>query len=285
MPEKSPRVARHTPSRRWTAPHRRRALGAAIVLGVLAIASVPTASALADARPATLAEQVGIDGGSARGGTTVAVQAHVAVTKPLPTADPSLHPRGPAQLITKVETTDKVVFLTIDDGEVADPKIREVIERNAVPVTVFLAGRYGAANWGYWHGMTELGTIQNHTVNHPSLRNLSRSAQAQEICAESQLSAANTGQTPWMLRPPYGEYSSATLAAAGDCGLDYVVMWSATLPSDKLIYQVGNALRPGEIILTHFRWDLPGHLQALIDNIHAQGYTIARLEDYLPPVH
>lgn len=230
----------------------RRVLTGAAAFVVLAVAGIPAASALADARPATLAEQVGAEG-HATGGSSVAVQAHVAVQKPLPVADPSMHPRGPAQLITKVDTADKVVFLTIDDGEVADPKIKEVIERNAVPVTIFLTGRYGSANWAYWQGMTKVGSIQDHTLTHPSLRNLSRAAQAQEICGEAQLSTTNTGQTPWMLRPPYGEYNSNTLAAAGDCGLDYVVNWSATLPSDKLIYQVGDSLRPGEIILTHFR--------------------------------
>lgn len=261
---------------------RRRAVFAVSALAVLTACAIPTASALADSRPQPLAERVGAPG-QATPGSAINIQAQVPVETPLPVADPSLYPRQPAQLITKVDTSDKVVFLTIDDGEISDPKIRAVIEDNDVPVTTFLAGKYGAADWGYWRGMTEVGSIQNHTINHPSLRGLSRAGQAQEICGESQLSAGNTGVTPWMLRPPYGEYNSNTLAAAGDCGLDYVVMWSATLPSDKLIYQVGDSLRPGEIILTHFRWDLPGHLQALIDNIHAQGFTIARLEDYLPP--
>ena len=48
-----------------------------------------------------------------------------------------------------------------------------------------------------------------------------------------------------MLRPPYGAYNASTLAAAGRCGLDWVVHWSVSLPGKTLEYQTKKqALEP-----------------------------------------
>ena len=202
---------------------------------------------------------------------------------PRPSTDPARTPRRPAVALNHVDTTEKVVFLTIDDGAVADPKLLAYLAEQNIPVTMFLTTNVASSNWTYWQGMEGVGSVQNHTMNHPFLNKTSQAGAVKEICGANALLAQETGQTPWMLRPPYGEYNSTTRTAAGECGIDYVVHWSVSLPSDKLIYQVGSSLRPGDIILTHFRWDLMDYLPTVMADIQAQGYRVARLEDYLPP--
>ena len=42
-------------------------------------------------------------------------------------------------------------------------------------------------------------------------------------------------------------------------------------------------LKPGDIILCHFRDDLYQNVQVLYDRVMAEGLTFARLEDYFVP--
>jgi peptidoglycan/xylan/chitin deacetylase (PgdA/CDA1 family) len=181
-----------------------------------------------------------------------------------------------------VDTRDNVVFLTVDDGLVEDPALLRQLGDEDIPVTVFLTTGT-VRDWSYWSAFSAVGSIQNHTVDHPQLPPLGTGA-AREICGANSDIVTHTGKTPWMVRPPYGAFDDSTLAAAGECGLDYVVHWSVSLPDDILEYQSdGAALKPGDIILTHFRKGLAADIRAAVADIRAQGFEVARLEDYLTP--
>lgn len=208
--------------------------------------------------------------------------APAAATPPRPTAAGELEARGPAELVRTVDTTDKVVFLTIDDGLHQDPALLSYLAEERIPVTVFLTTGT-AGDWRYWQDMDPMASIQNHTVRHSALPKLGN-GQQREICAANATIAEQTGRTPWMLRPPYGAFDTTTLTAAGACGLDYVVHWSVTLPDKRLRYQSAQrSLQAGDIILTHFTEDLREDLPAAIRQIRKQGFEVARLEDYLIP--
>jgi peptidoglycan/xylan/chitin deacetylase (PgdA/CDA1 family) len=182
-----------------------------------------------------------------------------------------------------VDTNKKVVFLTIDDGLDPDPALLTYLKDNNIPVTVFLTTGT-TSDWQYWKDIAPVASIQNHSIKHPSLPSLGQAGAQQEICGANEAIEANTGTTPWMMRPPYGAYDSSTLAAAGECGLDYAVHWSVSLPGKSLEYQMaGGSLQPGDIILTHFRKDLASVLPKVIEDIQQQGFELGRLEDYLTP--
>lgn len=140
--------------------------------------------------------------------------------------------------MTRIDTEDRIVFLTLDDGAVADPALVSYLRANKIPITTFLTTDYAQGNWDYWSQISQLGTVQNHTVSHPTLTKLGRDGAAEQICAANADIAQHLGKTPWMVRPPYGVYGESTLAAAGDCGLDYVVHWSVSLPDEEIQYQV-----------------------------------------------
>lgn len=209
--------------------------------------------------------------------------APVAAPAPRPTADLDLESRGPAEVVHAVDTRDNVVFLTIDDGLDADAATMRFLSENRIPVTVFLTTGT-VSDWQYWKDMGPTASIQNHTMIHPNLTQLGDTGQAAEICGANEAIVNELGQAPWMVRPPYGAYDPTTLAAAGRCGLDWVVHWTVTAPGNDLLYQqVDGSLKPGDIVLTHFRKGLAKSLPKIVDKIHEQGFEIARLEDYLIP--
>ena len=265
------------------------AIGSCAALLVLAscaqIAALRPAEYGASPSPSTSASFAGGTAGAGDPGSPQSATPTPSPTsaRPLPTAKANPEPKGPAQFVPRVETADRVVFLTLDDGAVADPALISYLKENRVPITTFLTTDYARGNWDYWSQISQLGSVQNHTVSHPTLTKLGESGAAEQICQANEEIASHLGKTPWMLRPPYGVYGQSTLAAAGDCGLDYVVHWSVSLPDEEIQYQVGPGFRPGDIILSHYRSDLIPHLGILLAEIKRQGFTVARLEDYLPP--
>ena len=64
--------------------------------------------------------------------------------------------------------------------------------------------------------------------------------------------------------------------------MDYIVLWNASLPKAYIRYAQGDKLKPGDIILTHWRPDLYKHLPRALKDIQQQGFKVAALQDYLP---
>ncbi len=67
-----------------------------------------------------------------------------------------------------------------------------------------------------------------------------------------------------------------------------VVLWGVTMQINDMRYADGDKLRPGDIVLAHFRGpqELKGTSMTqmvtnMLRSIQRQGYTVARLEDYL----
>lgn len=193
---------------------------------------------------------------------------------------------GLPPILHKIDTQDRVVFLTIDDGYAADPKIAEILKLNNIPVTPFLTrdAVQNTHSTDYYNGIEDQTgqSVQNHTLSHPELPGVSDAERRRQICETNDVYTKWFGQTPWMLRPPYGAVNDKVQQAAKDCGIDYVVLWSVSLPGKHLRYGPGKTLEPGDIILTHWRDDLYKDLPGALKDIQKQGFKIAALQDYLP---
>ncbi|MFF9017677.1 polysaccharide deacetylase family protein [Streptomyces sp. NPDC014870] len=198
-------------------------------------------------------------------------------------------PGDPVPVISDIPTKDKVVFITIDDGAEKDPEFVKMMQELKVPVTMFLTDSAIRADYGYFKPLAALGNgVANHTLTHPNLRTLSRSAQQREICGQQTKLAKEYGTTPRLFRPPYGNWNEDTRAAAGECGVDAIVLWRESMQIKNMQYQRGDRkLHPGDIILAHFRGpaELKGTTMTrmtadMLRHIQEQGFTVARLEDY-----
>ncbi|MEU4228045.1 polysaccharide deacetylase family protein [Nonomuraea sp. NPDC026600] len=204
-------------------------------------------------------------------------------------------------VISSIPTTRKVVFLTIDDGWEQDPGFVQQVRDQRIPITAFAMrdaveakgtpdpaggpGQFvGAGKWGYFRSLRDAHVpIENHTLTHPNLRLLGYDAQRREICGSSTIIRRELGTRPTLFRPPFGNYNTDTLRAAKNCGLKTVLLWTATVqPGGKIAYQVPDKkLRPGDILLIHFRPNLARDFRILVDKIKRRGFELGNLQAYL----
>lgn len=192
----------------------------------------------------------------------------------------------PARSITefsRVDTTDPVVFLTMDDGFVRDPAVPQLLADHHAPVTLFLIGGSLAADPEYFRSILALGgSLNSHTLRHAYLPNMDEAAQQAEICGMRDQITQTFGSAGWFFRPPRGEYTDATFPAARSCGIRALIMWRVTV-SDGVINTWGDApIHAGDIILVHFVKSTVDSLNVLFAELDRLGLTVARLEDYLP---
>ncbi|GGY03160.1 hypothetical protein GCM10010384_04010 [Streptomyces djakartensis] len=192
-------------------------------------------------------------------------------------------------VFTTVPTRDKVVFLTIDDGAEKDPAFLRMMSDLEIPYSAFLSGYLVKDDHRYFERMQSRGVVlNNHTLRHRYLRNLPYGVQQREICGMQGFLERRYGTRPTLFRPPYGSYDGATLRAAKSCGIEYVPLWNQEVFPDHWEYREGDrALRPGDIVLTHFRgrgqWKgtMPDMIRRFLNKVTAEGYAVGRLEDYL----
>lgn len=206
-----------------------------------------------------------------------------------------------SMVISSIPTKRNIVFLTIDDGWEQDPGFVQRVRDQRIPITVFAmrdaveavgapdqsggVGRYvGAGKWGYFRELRDAGvSIENHTLTHPDLRGLGFDAQKREICGAGKVIRKEIGAKPSLFRPPFGTYNTDTLRAAKACGVTSVLLWTATVqPGGKIAYQVPDKkLRPGDIILMHFRPNLAHDFKVLLRKIKRKGFELGNLQSYL----
>jgi peptidoglycan/xylan/chitin deacetylase (PgdA/CDA1 family) len=196
---------------------------------------------------------------------------------------------GLPPVITRVPTSDRVVFLTIDDGAEKDPRLTRMLRELRVPMSGFLSHYLVRMDYGYFRELSRLGAgMHNHTLNHLNLPLLSYRGQRREICGQQHHLREEFGELPRLFRPPFGNYNRDTLRAAASCGVRVIPLWSEEAFPDHMEFRVGDPrLHPGDIILTHFRgraeWraTMPDLVRRVLNTATRQGFALARLEDYL----
>lgn len=227
--------------------------------------------------------------------TTTSAPSATTTTQP-PTTTPPLgaftapRPAGPvalpsepglAPVVSRVPTSDRVIFLTIDDGIWRVPGVLEKLHELGVPFTSFLTLPYAREDQAYWRRSVELGgRIESHTTNHPDLKKVSPSRTVLEVCSTRQPFLEMFGQQQQLFRPPYGNVTETVRRAAAGCGFRAVVLWKGTLNNGVLALQDGR-LTPGDIILMHYRPQAFADIQAVVLTAAAQGFKFGLLEDYL----
>ncbi|WP_330332062.1 polysaccharide deacetylase family protein [Streptomyces sp. NBC_00536] len=212
-----------------------------------------------------------------------------------PAQKPQFPKAGPGKIPVvnriPVPAGEKTVFLTFDDGAEKNPEFLKMAADLKLPITMFLTDDIASSDYGHFQSLRDNGsasTINNHTLSHPNLPTLSFAAQKKEICGQQERLEKRFGKRPTLFRPPYGNYNDDTLRAASECGLSYAVLWQASMQINSFQYQEGSALKPGDIILAHFRGpaELKGSTEIemttrMLQRIQEQGYKIGRLDDYL----
>ncbi|WP_328749758.1 polysaccharide deacetylase family protein [Streptomyces sp. NBC_00285] len=197
--------------------------------------------------------------------------------------------QGLPPVFTTIPTRQKIVFLTIDDGAEKDPAFLRMMSELKIPYTAFLSDYLVKDDYGYFRKMRDAGVVlNNHTLHHPYLPALSYARQKHEICGMQDVVEKQYGTRPALFRPPYGNYNEDTLRAAKSCGVRYAPIWNEEVYVDHWEYREDDQkIHPGDIVLSHFRgredWKgtMPDMVRRFLDKVTAEGYAVARIEDYL----
>jgi peptidoglycan/xylan/chitin deacetylase (PgdA/CDA1 family) len=226
---------------------------------------------------------------AARGGATPASrpQAQATTVPASPPAGGSPPPRGRGGLppvVTKIKTKDRVVFITIDDGWEKDPRFLTQVRDQRIPITIFLTNAAARPAYEYFRALQQTGApIENHTTTQAFLVGLPAGGQRAQICPVQDIYARVYGARPTLFRPPYGAYDKTTRKVAASCGIQAIVNWTTEYRSQtrRMYYQGPRRLHRGDIILWHFKPDMPQNFAKLLRIIRKQHLHPAPLQNYL----
>lgn len=205
------------------------------------------------------------------------------IISPIREAQPKVS-GGKAPVISKINTTQPVVFLTIDDGGTKNANMLSLLQNNGIKASLFLDNNFIANNYDFFKPFQAAGmTIQNHAVHHIYAKPgaISYEDQRKEICGMADIIQNVYGRRPTLYRAPGGWIDDNTATAAASCGAKAVVQWSAKVNGGAVQYQVGSKFRPGDIVLMHFRPEFESDLNAFIAAKNAAGLTTDYLENWL----
>jgi len=211
---------------------------------------------------------------------------------PPPSVKPVTLSASDPTVFYSVPMTHKVVFITIDDGLEKEPGFIQMVRDFQVPMAIDLANLFISDDYAYFEKLYETGyvSIQNHTVHHPlSMPALSAAQQLDEIAGQQEILHKQYGVTPYIFRPPGGNYDATTITATSQAGLKGVMMWKETMQISDMEYQTSSHhLSPGDIICCHFRGpaQLDGEtmvrmMTRLYRHIQDQGFTIGDITQYV----
>jgi peptidoglycan/xylan/chitin deacetylase (PgdA/CDA1 family) len=169
------------------------------------------------------------------------------------------------------------VALSFDDGPATlTPQFARMLRRNGAVGTFFMIGEQ--VNPGYRATLREElrdgDALGDHTWTHADL--LQSDEVFRQLKGTREVIRRETGYTPCVFRPPYGDYDASVIATARSLGLA-TILWDVdpsdyTLPGVASIEQrVLAQARPGSIVISH---DGGGPRQ---ETLEAYPYIIAKL--------
>lgn len=185
-----------------------------------------------------------------------------------------------SEVLKTVDTDQKVLFLTFDDGPGPyTSQLLDVLDKENVSATFFLLGSRAKNNSVVSRIVLEDHFVGVHSYSHPLLITNISDEIAESIRVVNNLT--NTSVT--LFRSPYGVTVPNVLSTAKEMNLT-VVKWSCfprdySANKDQIVRRVSRCFNPGEIIVLH-DWQSPQTIQALPEIIHdakEQGYSFGIL--------
>lgn len=187
-------------------------------------------------------------------------------------------------VISKVPTNEKFLYLTFDDGP--GPYTKQVLnflDAKQVPATFFFLGECVKDNSDLVKRAVREGhAIGSHSFSHPFLfRNVAEEIQLGKLSVDY---ASETSTK--LFRAPYGFLMPWTINRANEQGLN-VIEWTcfprdySASSSEIIVSRVSKCFFPGSIIVLH-PWNHKLTLDALPDIVslaRSQGYEFRTLND------
>jgi len=199
-----------------------------------------------------------------------------------------------SKLITKVNTTDKVVALTFDDGSDGTniPVILKILKTYNIKATFFITGKAAMNHPLKIKSIVAAGhAIGNHSYSHPYFTRITTTQMKSQLDRTENYIRTLTGKTtkPYF-RPPYGAYNTTVLVTVGSLGYTKTIKWNIdTIDWDgrstyRIVSKVLNNIVPGSIVLMHAGAGAkytPTALPLIIKGLKAKGYRFVTIPGLL----
>ena len=199
------------------------------------------------------------------------------------------------EIVSSVDTHEKVIALTFDDGPTAayTNEILAILDQYGVKATFFVIGREVEENPEYARSIVEAGhELGNHSWSHPNMSLLSLDRIADEIERTDAAIRAVGYEGELHFRPPFGK-KLLTLPWYLRQHNRTTVMWDiepetyteiAAEPS-RIVQHVLDKARPGSIVLLHLMYESRETsrqaLPTIIERLHEQGYKLVTVSELL----
>ena len=181
----------------------------------------------------------------------------------------------------------KLVALTFDDGPNAatTSQALDILAKYHVKGTFFMLGKNVAGNEQLVKRVHDEGhEIGNHSWSHPQLSTLSLEQAKKQIEDTQAALRAVIGESPKMMRPPYGAIND-TIRNAVDMSF---IMWNVdsldwkNRNTGSIMEQVKKQTCPGSIILMHdIHQTTINALPSVIEYLQKNGYTLVTVSELL----
>lgn len=207
-------------------------------------------------------------------------------------------PPGPASIVTRLPGRERVVALTFDACQAAQPTrldhgITDYLVAHGVPFTVFMGGRFARDHADEVRALASHPgvSIQNHSWSHPrDMRTLSDQQVRDEVAETADELQRVTGRRPTLFRFPGGNADARTVALVEAMGYR-VVHWrwaegdpARSVDADMLVEQTLQRTRAGDILIFHVNgrgWHTAEALPRIIDGLTARGFRFVTVEGRL----
>lgn len=204
------------------------------------------------------------------------------------------------ELVNRVETEEKVIALTFDDGPTPGftKRVLDILEAEQVRATFFLVGEFIEANPLEAKRIIEAGhEVGNHSYSHPRMVLVDYASVAGELERTDELirEAGFTGTIHF--RPPFGRKLFSLPRYLDDNGITSITWdvapetWDDKIqPKAEIVEKVLQEARPGSIVLLHVmfpsRENTIAAVPEVIEELRQRGYrfvTVSEMLEYRQP--
>jgi len=192
----------------------------------------------------------------------------------------------------------KQLALTFDAGWVYDPTLPllDLLDLYQVKATFFLRGGWVQDHPDLAREINRRGhSIGNHSLTHSHMRAMTQDEAVNDIVTANNIIKNTLGYTPYLFRPPYGEYNNTLLNILGEQGYPYTVMWTIdshdwaeTMNGTQVTEQylidriLFNASDKGIVLMHVGGYQTVNALPEIITGLRYAGYELVKLDVLLP---
>lgn len=207
------------------------------------------------------------------------------------TKEPEVRAMPPGRRISRLAVPGNYVALTFDDGPSAanTPRVLDILRNHGAHGTFFVVGESVNHNSGILsRAVAEGNEIGVHTWSHIKMTGSSSERINSEVSRSIDAITAASGQTPRLIRPPYGATNASIVNSMFETYGLTSVLWDVDTrdwqhPGVDVVVSraVGNA-RPGSIILVHdIHASTLAALEGIVSGLQARGFKLVTVSELM----